>query len=212
MKTLLLKINQKKPDPKKIKQAALILKKGGLVAFPTDTVYGLAADARNSRAVKKIFKIKKRPLSNPLPILIGKKSDLKKYALGISPKIKKIAAKFWPGPLTIVLRKKKIISDVVTAGKDSVGIRLPANSLAVALVRALGRPITATSANISAKPSPVTFDAVQKHLNKKIDLILDGEKTDIGVESTVLDCTTLPPTILRSGAIPLKNLKEFLKK
>jgi len=127
MKTLILKINPKNPEKEKIKLAAQILKQGGLIVFPTDTVYGLGADAQNSRAVKKIFAAKNRPLSNPLPILIAEKNDLKKYTRSVSKKIQKLTDKFWPGPLTIVLKKKKIISDAVTAGKNSVGIRVPAN-------------------------------------------------------------------------------------
>lgn len=210
MKTIILKINQRHPEPEKIKIATKVLKQGGLVAFPTDTVYGLAADAKNPRAVKKIFKVKKRPLCNPLPILIAKKSDLKKYTLFVPGKTKKLINKIWPGPLTVVLKKKKIISNVVTAGKNSVGIRIPKNSVALALINALNRPLASTSANISSKQSPATGNEVKKYLNNKINLILDGGKTKIGVDSTVLDCTTFPATILRSGVIPLKNFKKII--
>ncbi|MDP1891490.1 MAG: L-threonylcarbamoyladenylate synthase, partial [Gemmatimonadaceae bacterium] len=154
MKTLVLKINPKNPEKEKIKMAAAILKRGGLVAFPTDTVYGLGADARNSGAVEKIFVVKKRPHTNPLPILIAKKSDLKKYTRDASVKVKKLTDKFWPGPLTVVLKKKKIISNVVTAGKNSVGVRVPANPVVLTLLQKLGRPLATTSANISGKKSP----------------------------------------------------------
>ncbi len=212
MKTLVLKINQKKPEKDKIMKAAQILKMGGLVAFPTDTVYGLGADATNSTAVEKIYKVKKRPLTKALPILIGGKNDLTKYIFGVSKKTKKIVNKFWPGPLTIILKKKKIISNVVTAGKNSVGIRVPENSVALALIRALGRPLATTSANISDKPSPATASVAKKYLNNKIDLILDGGKTKLGVESTVLDCTTSPPTLLRPGPIPPEEIKKILQK
>lgn len=212
MKTLVLKINQKKPEKDKIMKAAQILKMGGLVAFPTDTVYGLGADATNDRAVKKIFKIKKRPFAKALPILIAAKKDLNKYASGNSLKIKKIIDKFWPGPLTVVLHKKKIIPDIVTAGKKTVGIRVPAHPVALALIRALGRPLATTSANISKKSSPTTAHGAKKYLNNKIDLILDGGKTKLGVESTVLDCTTSPPTLLRPGPIPPKEIKKILQK
>jgi len=208
MKTLVLKINQKKPEKDKILKAAQILKMGGLVAFPTDTVYGLGADATNGPAVKKIFKVKKRPLSKALPILIGDKTELTLYASGVSAKIKKLTDEFWPGPLTIVVKKKKNIPDVVTAGKKTVGIRVPDNPVALALIIALGRPLAATSANISDKPSPTTAHNVKKYLNKKIDLILDGGKTSLGVESTVLDCTTSPPTLLRPGAIPMEKIEK----
>lgn len=212
MKTLILKINSHRPESAKIKQAAMILKRGGLVAFPTDTVYGLGADATNRAAVKKIYKVKKRPTTSPLPILIAKKSDLKKYTLNISAKTKKLADKFWPGPLTIVLKKKKIISNVVTAGKNSVGVRIPANPVALALVETLGRPLTATSANISGRKSPATANAVKKYLNNKIDLILNGGKTKLSMESTVLDCTTPPPTLLRPGIISEKKLEKIIGK
>jgi L-threonylcarbamoyladenylate synthase len=212
MKTLVLKINPQNPEKEKIKIAARILKKGGLVAFPTDTVYGLAADAKNMQAVKKIYKVKKRPLSNPLPILIAEKNDLKKYTRGVSAKIKKLTDKFWPGPLTIVLRKKKIISNAVTAGKLSVGVRVPANPVTIDLIRALGRPLAATSANISTKQSPTTFKAVQGDMTNKISLILDGEKTKLGRESTVLDCTTSPPTLIRPGAISQKTIEKLIGK
>jgi len=212
MTLIVIKINPQKPEPAKIKQAVHILKRGGLVAFPTDTVYGLGADAQNSRAVKKIFKVKKRPLSNPLPILIAKKSDLKKYTLGARGKIKKLTDKFWPGPLTIVLKKKKIISSMVTAGGETVGVRVPKNPVALALIRTLGRPIATTSANIAGKPSPTTARGVKKYLNNKIELILDGGKTKLGRESTVLNCTTSPPTILRSGAVTAEKLEKYISK
>ncbi|MFA5128679.1 MAG: L-threonylcarbamoyladenylate synthase [Patescibacteria group bacterium] len=212
MKTIILKINSKKPEKEKIKTAASVLRRGGLVAFPTDTVYGLAADATNSKVVKKIYKVKKRPLANPLPILIAKKSDLKKYTLGARGKIKKLTDKFWPGPLTIVLEKKKIISNIITAGKNSVGIRVPANPIAIAIINALGRPLATTSANISNKKSPTTSRDVKKYLNTKIDLILDGGKTKLGKESTILDCTTSPPTILRPGAISKNTLEKLIGK
>ncbi|MBI5072161.1 threonylcarbamoyl-AMP synthase [Candidatus Falkowbacteria bacterium] len=212
MKTPVLKINPRNPEKEKIKMAASILKRGGLVAFPTDTVYGLGADVRNSRAVKKIFAVKNRPRTNPLPILIAKKSDLKKYTLGASAKIKKLTDKFWPGPLTITLKKKKIISDAVTAGKKTVGVRVPKNPVALALIKTLGRPLATTSANIASKQSPTTARGVKKYLNNKIDLILDGGKTKLSRESTVLNCTTSPPIVLRSGAIAGEKIEKIIGK
>jgi len=212
MKTLVLKMNQKKPEKDKILKAAQILKMGGLVAFPTDTVYGLAADATNKKSVRQIFEVKKRPFTKALPILIATKKDLGKYTSGNSRKIKKIIDKYWPGPLTIILGKKKIIPNIVTAGKKTLGVRIPDHPIALALIRALGRPIATTSANISDKPSPTNARGVKKYLNKKIDLILDGGKTKLGRESTVLDCTTSPPTILRSGPIPAEKIEKILEK
>lgn len=207
MKTVVLKINPRNPEKEKIKIAAEILRRGGLIAFPTDTVYGLGADATNSGAIKKIYKVKKRPLKNPLPILIAKKSDLKKYALRVPAAAKKLMDKFWPGPLTIVLKKKKLIPGFF--GKNSVGLRIPDNRVTLALIRALGRPLAATSANISGKSSPTTAAAVKKYLNNKIDIILDGGKTKLGRDSTVLDCTISPPVVRRHGAISPKALKKY---
>lgn len=212
MKTIIIKISSKKPEKEKIKTAAQILKQGGLVAFPTDTVYGLGADATNSKAVKKIFKVKKRPLTSPLPILIAKKNDLIKYASHITTETKKLTDKFWPGPLTIILKKKKKISGVVTAGLPRVGVRVPNNAVALALIQTLDRPLAATSANISNKPSPTTSRGVKKYLNNKIDLILDGGKTNLGRESTILDCTASPPTLLRTGVISAEKIKKLIKK
>jgi len=214
--TVIIKVNPKNPELAKIKQAAQILRGGGLIAFPTDTVYGLGADALNPRAVKKIFKIKKRPFTNPLPILIAEKKDLTKFVSKFvsrpSQKIKQLINKFWPGPLTLVLPKKKIIPNIVTAGLPRVGVRVPANAVALALIRILGRPLAATSANLHGKKSPTTALAVKKNLNNKIDLILDGGKTKLGRESAVLDCTTSPPTLLRSGAIKAKTLEKLIGK
>lgn len=222
--TLILKINSKKSKASIIQKAASILKQGGLVAFPTDTVYGLGADATNPKAVKKIFKVKKRPLTNPLPVLIARKNDLFKATSPCKLTrrshntkkqcniIKKLINKFWPGALTIVLPKKKIIPNIVTAGLPCVGVRMPASAVTLALIRALGRPLVATSANLHGKPSPRTAAAVKKYLNNKIDLILDGGKTKLGIESTVLDCTTYPPAILRAGAIPKNKLEKIIGK
>jgi L-threonylcarbamoyladenylate synthase len=214
--TKIIKINSHKPEPAKIKRAVLILRRGGLIAFPTDTVYGLGADALNPRAVKKIFSVKKRPRSNPLPILFAKKSDLLKFVEIRSPDfsrvIKKLTDKFWPGPLTIVLKKKKIIPNVVTAGGKTVGVRLPNNPVALTLIKALGRPLATTSANLTTKKSSTTVGGVKKYLNNKIELILDGEKTKLGRESTVLDCTTSPPTLLRPGAITKNKLEKSIGK
>lgn len=213
---IIVKINSKKPEKEKIKLAARILKEGGLVAFPTDTVYGLAADAGNAEAVKKIYKVKKRPRANPLPILIAQKIDLKKYIKTRNPDesraIKKLTDKFWPGPLTLVLKKKKNISDIVTAGLPRVGVRVAAHPVVSRLIETLGRPLAVTSANISDKKSPATADAVKKYFNNKIELILDGGKTKLGRESTVLNCTISPPTLLRSGAISKNTLEKIIGK
>ncbi|MBU1160396.1 threonylcarbamoyl-AMP synthase, partial [Patescibacteria group bacterium] len=154
MKTKIIKINPNKPEISKIKTAAKILKQGGLVAFPTDTVYGLGADAFNVHAVKKIFQVKKRLTNKPLIILIANKKTVYKLAKNVSINAKKLINKFWPGPLTIVFKKSQIVPEIITGNLDTVGIRMPDNKIALNLIKEAKTPIVATSANISGKLSP----------------------------------------------------------
>jgi len=199
-----------KASPKTIKKAAEIIKKGGLVAFPTETVYGLGANALNKKAVRKIFTIKKRPLDNPVIVHIAKFGEIKKLAK--TPKTAKILAeKFWPGPLTLVLYKKKVVPDEVTAGSNVVAIRMPKNKIALELIKAAGVPIAAPSANLAGRPSPTEARHVFEDFKDRVDLILDGGRTKIGLESTVVDLTIKPPQILRPGGISIEELREDLK-
>ena len=207
----ILKINPKKPEKEIIKRAAKIIKRGNLVAFPTETVYGLGANALNKKAVRKIFEIKKRPLDNPIIVHVADFKDLKKLAKKIPKEVEILAKKFWPGPLTFVLFKKKIVPDEVTAGTNTVAIRMPKNKIALELIKASKVPISAPSANLAGRPSPTTARHVFDDFGEKVDLILDGGKTKIGVESTVLDLTTKPPQILRPGGISFEKLKKILK-
>ncbi len=207
----IIKVNPKKPEREIIEKAAKIIKKGGLVAFPTETVYGLGASAFDKKAIRKIFKVKKRPIDNPVIVHIADFKDLKKLAKKIPKEVKILAKKFWPGPLTLVLPKKKIVPDEVTAGAKTVAIRMPKNKIALELIKISGVPIAAPSANLAGRPSPTTAQHVFEDLGDKIDLILDGGKTKVGIESTVLDLTTKPPLILRPGGISLEKLKKVLK-
>jgi L-threonylcarbamoyladenylate synthase len=207
----IIKINPKEPEKNLIKKAAKIIKKGGLVAFPTETVYGLGANALNKKAVKKIFEAKNRPLDNPVIVHIADFLELFKLAKNIPKTAKILIRKFWPGPLTLVLFKKKIIPDEVTAGAETVAIRMPKNRIALELIKISGLPIAAPSANLAGRPSPTTAQDVFEDLGDKIDLILDGGKTKIGLESTVVDLTVEPPLILRPGGIGLEELKKVLK-
>jgi L-threonylcarbamoyladenylate synthase len=213
--TEILKINPTKPEKEKIKEAAQILKNGGLVAFPTETVYGLGADALSPKAVKKIFKAKKRPQDNPLILHIAEKKDIFKYA---EPNkkylklIKRLINKFWPGPLTLILKKKNNVPREITAGLKNVSIRLPANPVAIALIKALNSPIAAPSANLSGRPSPTSARDVYNDLNGRIEMILDGGRTDIGLESTILDCTKSPFVLLRPGKITAEKLEKNVGK
>ncbi len=211
METKIIKINPKKPEISKIKEAAKILKRGGLVAFPTETVYGLGANALDEKAVKKIFKVKKRPFNDPLIVHIADKKDIYQLAKEVPPEAGKLINKFWPGPLTLVLKKTKIVPKITTAGLKTIAIRMPDNKIALSLIKETGFPIAAPSANLFGRPSPTKAEHVKEDLFNKIDLIIDGGKTKIGLESTVLDLTTKPPTLLRPGGITLEKLKKFLR-
>lgn len=211
MKTKIIKINPKKPEISKIRIMAEILKQGGLVAFPTETVYGLGADALNVNAVKKIFQAKARPSDNPLIVHIANKKDVYKLTKNISKKAEKLMNKFWPGPLTLILKKSQIVPKIVTNNLNAVAIRMPANKIALSLIKQAGTPIAAPSANLSSKPSPTSSQHVKQDLDGKINAIIDGGKTKIGVESTIVDLTENIPILLRPGAVTLEQLKNVLK-
>jgi len=206
----IIKVNPKKPQKKIIQMAAEIIKKGGLVAFPTETVYGLGANGLDKKAIKKIFKAKRRPQDNPLILHIADLKDLFKLAKKVPKEAQTLVQKFWPGPLTIVLFKRKSIPNEVSANRDTVAIRMPRNKIAQELIKASGVPIAAPSANLAGRPSPTSAKDVFEDLGREIDLILDGGKTKIGIESTVVDLTVKPPLILRPGAISIEELKKFL--
>lgn len=207
MKTKVSIIKSIKEDEEKIKEAAEFIKSGGTVVFPTETVYGLGADALNAEAVEKIFKAKGRPQDNPLIIHVSSK-NIESYAEEISPIANDLINKFWPGPLTIILRKKGIIPDVTSANLKSIGIRMPDNEIARKLIELSNTAIAAPSANISGKPSPTDFQRCIEDLDGKVDFILGGAQSDIGVESTIVDCTVIPPIVLRPGGITLEMLRE----
>ena len=190
--------------------AAKLLKKGKLVAFPTETVYGLGANAFNAKAVKKIFQVKGRPSDNPLIVHIGYKADLKLVAKNIPPVAKKLTQKFWPGPLTLVLEKRKKVPSIVSANLNTVAVRMPSHTVALSLIRKAKVPLAAPSANSAGKPSPTAAAHVLQDLKNKIPLIVDSGKTNIGLESTVLDLTTSIPTLLRPGKITLQQLEKVL--
>jgi len=201
----------KKPDKKLIEKAAEIIKKGGLVAFPTETVYGLGANALNRKAVRKIFEAKGRPRDNPLIIHIADKKEIYKLARAIPKKAEKLIDRFWPGALTMVLFKKQIVPDEVTADTNTVAIRMPKNKIALELIKKAGVPIAAPSANLSGRPSPITAQHVFEDLGERVDLIIDGGRTKIGIESTVIDLTVKPIKILRPGGISFEELKKVIK-
>jgi len=208
--TLVLKVDSQNPEPEKIRIAADIIKKGGLVAFPTETVYGLGADALNPKAVLALFEAKKRPLDNPPIVHVGKIEEVYRLARRIPQKAKTLMERFWPGPLTLILERSEIVPGVTVAGLDTIAIRMPRHSVALALLRESGCPIAAPSANLAGKPSPTSAEHVLEDLDGRIDAVLDAGPTNIGVESTVLDLTSSPPQILRPGGTPYEDLKHVL--
>ncbi len=210
--TLLLKVNSQKPDLSKIETAARIIQEGGLVAFPTETVYGLGADALNAAAVLALFEAKKRPLDNPPIVHIADVEEVYKLTKEVSEKAELIMQRFWPGPLTLVFKRSSIVPNVTVAGLDTVAIRMPKHKVALALIKQSGCPIAAPSANLAGKPSPTTAHHVYEDLNGRIDAILDGGPATIGVESTVLDLSVDPPMVLRPGGTTFESLKKVLDK
>ena len=209
-KTLLLRVNAHQPEIAQIRIAAEFVKKGGLVAFPTETVYGLGASALNSEAVLALFEAKKRPFDNPPIVHIADVREVYKLAKRVPSKAEVLFETFWPGPLTLVLKRSEIVPDVTVAGLDTIAVRMPKNKVALALIRETGCPIAAPSANLAGKPSPTTAEHVFDDLNGRIDAILDGGPTSIGVESTVLDLTNDPPQVLRPGGVSFEELKKVI--
>ncbi|MGI6732515.1 MAG: L-threonylcarbamoyladenylate synthase [Anaerovoracaceae bacterium] len=194
----------------KVAEAAQVIKSGGLVAFPTETVYGLGADALNPQAVAKIFAAKGRPSDNPLIVHISKASDVEKLTPTLNPKIIKLMDSFWPGPLTLVLAKKPEVPDITTGGLDTVAIRMPDEPVALELISQAGVPIAAPSANISGRPSPTKGEHVASDLDGKIDMILIGADCKVGIESTVLDMTGEAPVILRPGILTAEDIEAAI--
>ena len=195
-----------------VKQAAEIIKEGGLVAFPTETVYGLGADALNAEAVGKVYAAKGRPSDNPMIVHISSKDDILKLTPRITADMQKLMDAFWPGPLTMVVPALEIIPKVTTGGLDTVGIRMPSEPAAAELIRLSGVPIAAPSANLSGKPSPTSYKHVADDLDGRIDGIIAGGDCDAGIESTVVDMTEDVPSVLRPGIITAKQLSEVLGK
>lgn len=208
METKVFDLDRNNPDMEIIKYAAGVIRRGGTVVFPTETVYGLGASALDAKAAERIFIAKGRPQDNPLIVHVADK-NIEPYVESIPQNARMLMDKFWPGPLTIIFKKSGIIPDVITAGLDSVGVRCPKNAIANELIRLSGVPIAAPSANTSGRPSPTTVNHVIEDLLGKVDVILGGGRTDVGLESTVLDMTG-KPDILRPGGITYEELKAVL--
>lgn len=207
LKTLLLENTEEN-----IEKAAEILRNGGLVGIPTETVYGLAANALDGKAVAKIFEAKGRPADNPLIVHIAEFSDIGRFNLAseIPDTAKKLADSFWPGPLTVIMKKSDVIPKEVSAGLDTVAVRFPSHPAALKIIRKAGVPLAAPSANLSGSPSPTTALHVMNDLDGRIDAVVDGGMSGVGLESTVITLAGDTPRILRPGGITLEQLKEVL--
>lgn len=191
-------------------EAGEFIRSGRLVAFPTETVYGLGADVFNETAIAKIFEAKMRPADNPLIAHVALVEQIDRLATEVTEAAKEFIEKFFPGPLTLVLQKADAVPEVATAGLNSIGVRMPRNRLAREFLSVCDTPVVAPSANLSGRPSPTTWRAVLEDLDGRIDCILQGDATEIGLESTVVDCTTDSPLLLRQGAVSLDELRAVV--
>jgi L-threonylcarbamoyladenylate synthase len=198
------------PSDQEIEKAAEILRAGGLVAFPTETVYGLGADASNPAAVKKIFAAKGRPADHPVIVHIADMSELKHWAEEVPRAAWLLAEKFWPGPLTMVLKRSAQVSDLISGGQNTVGLRVPGHPVARKLLKAFGGGIAAPSANKFGRLSPTTATHVREELGNAVEIVLDGGPCDVGIESTIVDLTREPPAILRPGRVSAQQIADAL--
>ena len=189
----------------------MALRSGELVAIPTETVYGLAAIASRTDAVQKIYSVKKRPTSHPLILHIAKTADLAKWAVNVSKSAKILTTKYWPGPLTVIVERSDLVSDAITGGRSTVAIRCPNHSVALALLTELGDAVVAPSANRFGKVSPTSAEHVVRDLGGDVAIVLDGGECEIGLESTIVDCTVDPPQLLRAGAITAEQIMTDCK-
>jgi L-threonylcarbamoyladenylate synthase len=208
--TAVLAVDPRTPEPEPVALGAAVLRGGGLVAFPTETVYGLGANALDAAAVRRIFEAKGRPAHNPVIVHVAAAADVRQVAADWPAGAARLAERFWPGPLTLVVPRKPAVPDDVTAGGPTVAVRVPAHPVALALLRAAGVPVAAPSANRSSGLSPTQAAHVLRDLEGRIDLVVDGGPCPGGIESTVVDLTTAPPRLLRPGLVSRTELEEVL--
>ena len=204
----ILKIDADNSEEKILARAAEILTGGGIIAYPTETFYGLGADATNEKAIEKIFTVKGRNFKNPISLIIGRTDDIPPLVQDIPESARKLMADFWPGALTIVFQASDAISPLLTAGTGKIGLRVSSHPIALRIAQILRRPLTATSANLSGTPECSLASEVAKQIGDKLDAIVDGEQTQGGKTSTIIDVTCDPPVILREGAISRETIRK----
>ena len=210
METQVRRLSYSQIDETMIEEAGRIIRKGGLVAFPTETVYGLGGDALNPESSKKIYAAKGRPSDNPLIVHIADKRDLHRIVREVPEKAKKLMEAFWPGPLTMIFYKNELVPQATTGGLDTVAVRMPSDRIAAAFIRAAGGFVAAPSANVSGRPSTTTAAHVEEDLGGRIEMILDGGQAVIGLESTIVDMSVEPPVILRPGAVTKEMMEAVI--
>lgn len=208
--TLVLQVDAARPEAEAMGRAADLIRQGKVVAFPTETVYGLGASALDSDAVAQIFQAKGRPSDNPLIVHVADRETLSQVVSALPPHAERLMERFWPGPLTLVMPRLEAIPDVVTGGLETVGVRMPNHPVALELIRRAGVPIAAPSANRSGRPSPTAAEHVLEDLAGAIPMVVDGGETGVGLESTVLDLTCDPPMLLRPGGVTLEQLQALI--
>jgi L-threonylcarbamoyladenylate synthase len=208
--TRVLTVDRSHPEPGAIAEAAALLKAGGLVVFPTETVYGLGAHALDAAAVAAIFEAKGRPSTDPLIVHIRGAADMDALVRDVPNIAVRLAERFWPGPLTLILPKRDVVPGQVTAGLDTVAVRVPAHPVARLLLEVAGVPVAAPSANLFSRPSPTRASHVLADLDGRVDMVLDAGPTDVGIESTVLDLTTVPPLVRRPGGVSIESLRTLI--
>ena len=191
-----------------IEKAAELIKQGKIVVFPTETVYGIGANALDEKAVRKLYEVKKRPLNKPISLLVSNMEMVKAIAKDITEVEYKIMGKFFPGPLTIILKKKDIVPDIVTAGQDTVGVRMPSGEIARKLVELSGVPIATPSANISGQPSGTNLSEIKENFEENVDFYIDGGNSELGISSTIVQVIDGKIEILRQGSITLEQIEK----
>jgi L-threonylcarbamoyladenylate synthase len=206
----ILKPDKEQSEEEIISRAAEILVHGGIIAYPTETFYGLGVDATNEKAIQKIFTVKGRNFKNPISLIIGHPDEIYHLVTNIPPAAQKLMAEFWPGALTIIFSASKKVSPLLTAGTGKIGLRVSSHPIALKIAQAIHRPLTATSANLSGAPECSLASAVVEQMGDKINAIVDGGKTPGGQTSTIIDVTSVPPVILRAGAISKETLEQQL--
>jgi len=205
-----LKVDPDNPDMAAVRAAADAIRRGELVIFPTETVYGLAADALNESAVKKVFDVKGRQDKEPLPVQVGGVADVSRAVEFVPESARSLAERFWPGPLTLVLSKSSALPSVVTGGRNTVGVRVPDHPVALALAKEIGSPIVATSANVSGRTAPRNAEQAVRDIGESASIVLDGGECRLGVSSTVVDVSVTPARILRRGTIGVDEIRKVL--